>query len=100
MDLSFTNLRANLKCWRNCALEAGRCFGIGLFLSCGLAASFGQSAMAATSDPSPTSIFSPVSTPAHEIYHLSLFVLGICAAIFVVVFTLIAYAAVKFRKRA
>ena len=100
MDLSFTNLKANLRRLRKCALEAGRRFAIGLFVSCGLAAGFGQSAMAATSDPSPTSLFSPVSTPAYDIYHLSLFVLSICAAIFVVVFTLIAYAALKFRKRA
>ena len=46
-----------------------------------------------------TNIFSPVSTPAHEIYHLSLFVLAICAAIFVVVFSLIVYAVVKYRLR-
>jgi cytochrome c oxidase subunit 2 len=57
------------------------------------------SLLALTAEPSPTSIFSPVSTPAHDIYHLSLFVLSICLAIFVVVFTLIAYAAVKFRRR-
>ncbi len=50
--------------------------------------------------PSPTpSIFNPASTPAHDIYHLSLFVLAICLAIFVVVFSLIVYAAVKFRRR-
>jgi cytochrome c oxidase subunit 2 len=46
------------------------------------------------------SIFSPASTPADSIYHLSLFVLGVCAAIFLTVFSLLVYAAVKFRRRA
>jgi hypothetical protein len=35
-----------------------------------------------TSAPDPANIFSPVSTPALEIHHLSLFVLAIFAAIF------------------
>lgn len=52
------------------------------------------------SAPDPANIFSPVSTPANAIHHLSLFVLGICAAIFLVVFSLLAYAVVKFRRRA
>ena len=56
--------------------------------------------MAATSnDPAVPSIFSPASTPAHDIYHLSLFVMAICLAIFLVVFSLIVYAAIKFRSR-
>lgn len=45
-------------------------------------------------------IFAPQSTPAQTIYVLSLFVTGICAAIFVVVFGLLAYSVVKFRRRA
>ena len=45
------------------------------------------------------SIFQPHSTPAESIYHLSLFVLVITALIFLVVFSLLAYAVVKFRKR-
>ncbi|MGB8886460.1 MAG: cytochrome c oxidase subunit II [Candidatus Korobacteraceae bacterium] len=56
--------------------------------------------MAGTSNaPGTPSIFNPVSTPAHHIYHLSLFVMAICLGIFLVVFTLIAYAAIKFRSR-
>jgi cytochrome c oxidase subunit 2 len=56
---------------------------------------------ASTQSPSSTpSIFDPVSTPAHAIYHLSLFVLAVCAGIFLVVFSLIMYAAMKFRHRA
>jgi cytochrome c oxidase subunit II len=47
---------------------------------------------------SPTNIFAPVSTPAKSIYGLSIFVLAVTAAIFVVVFTLLAYSVVKFRK--
>ena len=48
---------------------------------------------------SPTSIFAPVSTPAQSILDLSLFVLVITAAIFIVVFSLLVYALVKFRNR-
>ena len=49
---------------------------------------------------SPTNIFAPVSTPAKSIFGLSMFVLAVTAAIFVVVFTVLAYSVVKFRKRA
>src|SRR5580658_10112245 len=48
---------------------------------------------------SPTNIFAPASTPAQSILDLSVFVLEVTAAIFVVVFTLLTYAVVKFRKR-
>src|SRR5882762_1158491 len=48
---------------------------------------------------SPTNIFAPASTPAQSIFGLSIFVLAVTAAIFVVVFTLLAYSVVKFRKR-
>jgi cytochrome c oxidase subunit 2 len=47
----------------------------------------------------PTNIFAPVSTPAQSIFDLSIFVLAVTAAIFIVVFSLLAYAVVKFRKR-
>src|ERR1700690_301355 len=46
-----------------------------------------------------TSIFAPESTPAHSIMRLSVFVLAITGTIFVVVFTLIVYAVVRFRTR-
>ncbi len=46
-----------------------------------------------------TSIFDPVSPPAEEIYTVSILVLGICAAIFLIVAGLTAYAAVTFRRR-
>src|SRR6266576_6317703 len=46
------------------------------------------------------SIFSPESAPAHAISHLAGFVLVISAAIFVVVAGLLAYAVVRFRRRA
>jgi cytochrome c oxidase subunit 2 len=48
---------------------------------------------------SPTNIFSPVSTPASSIVHLSVFVIAITAVIFTVVFSLLAYSIVRFRKR-
>jgi cytochrome c oxidase subunit 2 len=49
---------------------------------------------------SPTNIFAPVSTPAQSIFGLALFALAVTAAVFVVVFTLLAYSVVKFRKKA
>src|SRR6476619_790240 len=49
---------------------------------------------------SPTSIFAPVSTPAHLILGLSQFVLMVTAVIFVIVFSLLVYCIVRFRKRA
>ncbi len=51
----------------------------------------------AASPLSPTNIFAPVSTPAQSIFDLSLFVREVTAAVFVVVFSLLAYAVVKFR---
>jgi cytochrome c oxidase subunit II len=48
---------------------------------------------------SPTNIFSPASTPADTIFGLSVFVMAVTAAIFVVVFSLLVYAAVKFRMK-
>jgi cytochrome c oxidase subunit 2 len=60
-------------------------------------------AAAAFADPavrfSPTNIFAPASTPAKSIFGLSLFVLAVTGAIFLVVFTLLLYSVVKFRKR-
>ncbi|HEY6766656.1 MAG TPA: cytochrome c oxidase subunit II [Candidatus Sulfotelmatobacter sp.] len=52
-----------------------------------------------TSPLSPTNIFSPASTPAKSIFELSLFVLAVTGTIFLVVFTLLLYSVVKFRKR-
>src|SRR5271154_6117618 len=48
---------------------------------------------------SPTNIFAPASTPAKSIFGLSVFVLAVTSAIFVVVFALLSYCVVKFRKR-
>src|SRR6266852_4820868 len=68
-----------------------------LVLLCGSAvAAFAEPAGASMS---PTNIFAPVSTPAQSIFDLSRLVLMVTAAIFVVVFSLLAYAVVKFRKR-
>jgi cytochrome c oxidase subunit 2 len=55
---------------------------------------------AAPDNPSQLpSIFDPRSTPTKWIYHLSYFVLSITGLIFVVVFALLIYAVVKFRRR-
>ncbi len=89
------------------------CFGIKRALFITLAAMGGVSyfrsatffaAVTALAEPahsplSPPNIFVPVSTPAQSIFELSLFVLTITAAIFIVVFNLLAYAVVKFRRR-
>src|ERR1700733_4583206 len=48
---------------------------------------------------SPTNIFAPASTPADSIFGLSIFVLLNVAAIFVVVFALLAYVVVRFRNK-
>jgi len=48
---------------------------------------------------SPTNIFAPASTPADSIFGLSMFVLVTCAAIFVAVSALLAYAVVRFRSK-
>ena len=45
-------------------------------------------------------IFDPHSTPADSIRHLSFFVLSVTGLIFLVVFSLLSYAVVKFRSRA
>ena len=49
---------------------------------------------------SPTSIFSPESTPARWVFDLSLMVYTITGVIFVVVFGIITYTLVRFRKKA
>jgi cytochrome c oxidase subunit 2 len=49
--------------------------------------------------PSPANIFRPSSTPADEVFHISIFVLIIAALIFAVVFCLLVYSLVKFRHR-
>ncbi len=47
---------------------------------------------------SPTNIFAPDSTPARSIFRLSIFDLEVEGAIFIVVFSLLAYAVIKFRR--
>jgi cytochrome c oxidase subunit II len=48
---------------------------------------------------SPTNIFAPASTPAQSIFGVSLFVLAVTGAIFAIVFSLLLYTVVRFRKR-
>src|SRR6266852_5243376 len=48
---------------------------------------------------SPTNIFAPASTPGDSIFWLSIFVLLNVAAIFIVVFALLAYVVVRFRNK-
>src|SRR6267143_6768203 len=75
---------------------------VGVLQTLGFVLSSAAIAVAANSAApplSPTNIFAPVATPAKSIFELSIFVLAVTAAIFVVVFTLLAYSVVKFRKR-
>src|SRR6267143_236962 len=75
---------------------------VGVLQTLGFVLSSAAIAVAANSAApplSPTNIFAPASTPAQSIFGLSIFVLAVTAAIFVVVFTLLAYSVVKFRKR-
>jgi cytochrome c oxidase subunit 2 len=62
-------------------------------------AAFAALAAAAGARARPPSIFAPVSEPAFAIRELSFLVLGIAAAIFVVVAGLTLYALVRFRRR-
>ncbi len=56
-------------------------------------------AQSAVPSSGSTNIFAPVSTPATSIYGFSLFVLAVTGTIFVIVFGMLVYAAVKFRQR-
>ncbi len=57
-------------------------------------------AFAASEPANGTNIFTPASTPARMVTHLSVFVLVITGIIFVVVFTLLAYSVIRFRGQA
>src|SRR6202035_4732348 len=76
----------------------GRTIGVLVLLTGLLLAAHLCAAESPGSNPIP-SIFKPHSTPAESIYHLSLFVLSITALIFLVVFSLLTYVVVKFRRR-
>jgi cytochrome c oxidase subunit 2 len=91
---------ANARRWNDAANGLFRYFVATAFLFLWIV-TYSGSAVAFAKEPSSTpSIFSPTSTPAHDIHHLALFVMAICLGIFLVVFSLIVYAAVKYRKRA
>jgi cytochrome c oxidase subunit 2 len=78
-------------------LHARWVFKLSLIPSSLATASVAQSAAPSLS---PTNIFAPASTPANTIFGLSVFVLAVTGAIFILVFSLLVYAVVKFRKRA
>lgn len=82
--------KIGLRCWVRRAWRAG------LLVLCSATVTF---AAANTAPLSPTNIFAPDSTPARSIFRISVFVLEITGAIFVVVFSLLAYAVIKFRER-
>jgi cytochrome c oxidase subunit 2 len=74
--------------------------GVGRLTRFVFAAALILSSRAFAEGPQSTpSIFAPASTPATEIHHLSLFVLEITGAIFVVVASLLTYVIIRFRAR-
>src|ERR1700681_603212 len=83
---------------REQSVVVGRTIGVLVLLTGILLAAHLCAAESPGSNPIP-SIFNPHSTPAESIYHLSLFLLGITALIFLVVFSLLSYVVVKFRGR-
>ena len=82
--------------WR---VVVGRVTGI-LVLLGGILLAAGLCNASPPTDNSVPSIFDPHATPAESIYHLSRFVLAITGLIFLVVFSLLIYAVVKFRNGA
>jgi len=70
-------------------------YGRVLWASVCCAAIFKGSAIA----QSPTSIFAPAATPAHSIFDLSMLVLSITLAIFLIVAGLLLYALIRYRHR-
>lgn len=52
-----------------------------------------------SAEPSNTNIFSPASTPSHEIHKLGVVVLAIAAGIFVVLMSLLVYVSIRYRSR-
>jgi cytochrome c oxidase subunit II len=76
----------------------GRSAGI-LLLLAGILLAAGLCVANPPNDNPIPSIFDPHSANAESLYHLSHFVLAITGAIFVVVFSLLAYVMVKFRNR-
>jgi cytochrome c oxidase subunit II len=75
-----------------------RAVGVALLLA-GVLLAAGLCGATPQANPVP-SIFDSHSTPADSIRHLSLFVLSVTGLIFLVVFSLLGYAIVKFRSRA
>ena len=82
----------------NWGIIVSRVAGVLIFLAGIFFAARLCAAQQTIANPIP-SIFDPLSTPAHTIDHLSRFVLVISALIFIVVFTLLTYAIIKFRVR-
>lgn len=70
----------------------------GFVLICLVTASAGATEPG-NSSLTPTNIFNPASTPAKSILDLSIFVLVITGIIFFVVFTLLLYSVLKFRRK-
>ena len=82
--------------WRS---VIGRSAGI-LVLLAGILLAAGLCTAAQSGKNPIPNIFEPHSTPADSILRYSNFVNAICAGIFVVVFSLLVYALIKFRKKA
>src|ERR1700742_3702879 len=75
----------------------GRATGVALLIA-GVLLAAGLCAATPQANSAP-SIFDSRSTPADSIRHLSFFVLSVTGLIFLVVFSLLSYAIVRFRSR-
>src|SRR5271170_3351642 len=88
-----------VRCWEHRSLmRIAGCCSLKSRPLPGLAGLLAARCLAAPSSTS-TSIFAPDSTPADQIFGLSMFVLAVTGTIFAIVFGLLLYAAIKFRKR-
>jgi cytochrome c oxidase subunit 2 len=83
---------------RDWGIVVSRATGI-LVLLAGILLAAGLCTASPLNDNPVPNIFQPRSTPAESIHHLSVFVLTITGLIFLVVFTLLTYAVVKFRRK-
>ncbi len=80
-----------MKCFSRHGLFSGRVIGMAVCLS--------PFSITPAMAQSPTSIFAPAATPAHSIFDLSMLVLAVTLAFFLVVAGLLLYALIRFRHR-
>src|SRR5271168_3428486 len=95
-------VQKSVRCWEHWSLIM-RMAGCSSLKFRGLSGLAGAGLLAANcfaaAGSTSTSIFAPDSTPADQIFGLWIFVLAVTGTIFAIVFGLLLYSAIKFRKR-